>query len=768
MANPYPWYQEKTHKNLIRIYKWSRNGSLFVTIPVAIVFSVLSLFVYFSGRAWARLRNDAPQRVPQFIMALSVIAASIMYGIFSITPIDGIAGLAQSVTDDNDMTFGQALLQYLFIGLPISTFFAAITLLFDNKKLEYTARRYLEDTRDKPNLLRYTLAEKLRIKKNSKKFAESDLDPDNMEIGVVVGDVLPWRRSHIGHIVGSRFSQIMHALFVGGTNSGKTVLAMNYIAECVENGWAIFLPDFKGSRKTEAMLATIAYQNDVPFYSFWSSTRDTGFHYDPLQGPRGLPPVDVFITALGFSTSGDSEHFTSIVNTYLNNQFRALEENLVEIREDESTFDWLWRTSDPEKFVEELKASAGRNDEHIRNTSREISDKVRSIKLNDLAGYRSRLNNIIDTVGHKMRPKETSIDLRHVAREQGVVYFGLPSSGDKMVMRALGALIVRDAVAMMNERESGHDDDDTPVLVIADEAPQLKESAELFLEFFQMGRSANIFAALIVQTIAQFDDKFIREVLGNNPSIFALKTSDIQTVDYFVEHFGEIPVRGERRNTSTDTETFGVETQVSSNTGMGEISEAARITRKEFDDLLPRQFFAYLPNSRVKKGKSTVSQATLKRSPRGNRVKNDEAKKDIPTALAVSRDYLLQGEDDKDIANEMLDSSRKQYLTEASRPTPPIDIDDNGLANVSEDDIAMSEPVNIQSRQEPKEEPPVEDFVDEPIDKKEPVSEPEVDEFEGFEDTDNSVESEDDTLSEWSSENKPESETKDDSFKGHW
>jgi len=667
MPTAYPWKIEKTHQTRLRWLKLFKRVGMVLLIIGAIVFSPIALAVYLGGNLWFRNVNDSPRRAPIIVFAVSALALGLEI-LFKVNPFDGIAGMFHLLMAHDRMSSGEiqsTIVTYLLVGLPAGSLIASVPMWVANQHLEYGSRRYLNDT-----YTRLNWTQRLRKKRNMKLFKENKLTPENLELGVVQSDVLPWRRGRIGMIVGLAFKKIRHAFIIGGTGSGKTILATNYFAECIENHWAGILPDFKGAWKTEAILAAIAKENRVPFYSFWVSGRDTGFHYDPLDGPRGLPPVSVFLLALGFSTEGDSEHYTALVTTYLNNQFRALEEGLIpRDKTSESTFDVLWKTSDPKKFKDMLSSAAGKKQTDQAKVAKSIAAKIEGINISDLSGYRSRLNNVIDTVGEKMRPSKHNINLRDAVDEEAIVYFGLPSTGDKTVMRVIGSLIVRDVVSMIAEREMGGTDNVVPALFMPDEFSQLEDACDLLLEIIQQGRNSKIITAPTAQTLAAMSDTFVAEMLGNDPILAVMRASDLTdsgTLETLSAHFDVKPTIHERRDRSTKTDTFGTESQTISGSGMNEIKmEEPRITPGDIKKLDDHEFFAYMSPS--------PDQATLKK-PR-NRVRKDAVAGDIPTALTVSRDYILEAESDTSVADEMIALTQKNAFAEEDREAPEQSFD---------------------------------------------------------------------------------------------
>lgn len=667
MPTAYPWKIEKTHQTRLRWLKLLKRIGMVTLIVAAIVFSPIALIVYLGGILWFRQINDSPARAPVHVFLISAVALGLEV-LFKVNPFDGIAGMFHLLMSHDRMSGSEiqsTIITYIFVGLPVSSLLASLVMWVSNQHLEYGSRRYLNDT-----FTRRNWTQMLRWKRNEKLFRENKLSPENLELGLVSNDVLPWRRGRIGMIVGLAFRRIRHAMIIGGTGSGKTILATNYFAEFIENRWAGIFPDFKGSRKTEAILASIAKENHVPFYSFWVSDRDTGFHYDPLDGPRGLPPVSVFLLALGFSTEGDSEHYTSLVTTYLNNQFRALEEGFIpRDKTSESTFDVLWKTSDPKKFKDLLSGVAGSSNSEKAKTARSIATKIEGIQISDLSGYRSRLNNVIDTVGDKMRPSKHSIDLREAVDQEAIVYFGLPSTGDKTVMRAIGSLIVRDVVSMIGEREMANSDDVVPALFMPDEFSQLEDACDLLLEVIQQGRNSKILSAPIAQTLAALSDKFVAEMLGNDPILAVMRASDNTdsgTLDTLSAHFDTMTTITERRDRNTKMDAFGVESQTVSGGGMNIVEDGEpRIAPKNIKELKDHEFLAYMSPS--------PNQATLRKG--RNRVRKDAVIGDIPTALVVSRDYILEAEVDTSIADEMVALTQKNGFEVEERDTPQPDFE---------------------------------------------------------------------------------------------
>lgn len=643
MARPYPWDVEKTFSARLRILY---RLKMFVS-PFASIIILLTGPLAFIAVLWGYLRfknaNDSYKIRPMWIGLIGLVSSVVMYGIFGWVPIAGFVTVIGSLIAGNALVIPLILTQFAFHGLPFALIVGAIWLYLLGKYHEYASRAYLRSSN-------VTKSQIKKMEKVEEMFASSTLDPDRFEIGYVKNDIIPWRQNRRGMVVGTEFENLKHGYLAGANGTGKTIAAMNIAAEYVENGWSVVFPDFKGDRKTENMLAAIAKENNVPFYSFWSNNNDTGFHYDPLMGVTDISPASIIVTAFDFVTEGPAKYYTDQVEKYLAIQFTVLKDfDGGGKRADESLMDWLLRTSDPEVLTNMLKPAAGGRDKDKAADARILQAQIKSIKRSDLSGLEANLSKMINTIGNRMRPSEHMIDLRKAAEEKAIVYFGLPSSGDKIVMRALGSLVLRDLVAMASERQAIVGGDiGTPVLIMPDEVSQLQEKAEVMLELLQQGRSAKMMLFPAMQTFGSFTEKFIRELMGNSPTAVVLKVTDFMTAQLISENLGTTIVRAERREISSEQDAIGTETQTFSGRGSGNLEIGPRVPIDEITNLPRFTAFVYFPESGDK--------ATIEK-PKKSRVKGDLTSRDIPTTRLLTRDYVLAAEDDINIVKEMLQRS---------------------------------------------------------------------------------------------------------------
>lgn len=637
MANPYPWTTEKTFKNKIRILHRARTVSSAAAVVLSLVFSPLALIAMAWGQFSYRRMNDSFKWRGKFLFVLGAVLMFV-WTLLKWNPFIGFYNLMKQFGAEADVSMSESIRVYLLNGLPIALMFVGIAVLFMNWYLEYTGRRYLYASA--PNMF-----QKRKVKKAREKFMNDDLDPNVFEIGVVKTDVLPWRENRRGMVVGTDFRNLKHGYLIGANGTGKTIAAMNIAAEYVDAGWCIIFPDFKGDRKTENMLAAIAREKNVPFYSFWSSSTDTGFNYDPLKGVTDISPASIIITAFDFPTDGPAKHYTDQAEKYLALQFSVLGQ-FTEMNENESTFDWLLRTMNPDTLLTMLKPAMGGRDKDRAAEAKRLAMEIGGIKRNDLSGLEANLSKMVNTMGAKMRPQEHMINFRKAAEEKAIVYFGLPSSGDKIVMRALGALIIRDMVSFTSERQNIVGEDvGNPVLVMPDEASQLQEKAEAMLEILQQGRSAKVMMFPAMQTFGAFTEKFIRELLGNSPTSVVLRVSDEVTAARISDTLGTMVVRSERRDTQSAMDALGAEQQVATGTGAGTLMEGPRIPANTIKELSNQTALVFFPES--------STQATVKK-PRRGRVRGDEVRSDIPTTYLFSRQYILDAENDTEVTRLML------------------------------------------------------------------------------------------------------------------
>lgn len=668
MPNAYPWSVEKSFRAQMRVRKTARDISVAFMVLSGLVLSPLSFVAFLVAVVGFRTSNNNWRVRGRIMMAMAILLALLFYGLLRLNPITGITEFLYSFGDKRQGDGSFPLIEYLIYGFPISLFFAGLAAYFANGYFELLGRRYLDNSQP-------SFVDKLRIKKNSKKFKDDDLNDSKLEVGVVIDDLLPWRQNRRGMIVGTDFDRVKHGYVIGANGTGKTITEMNMAAEYSAAGWSIVFPDFKGDKKTENMLAAIAKERGVPFYSFWSNSTDTGLHYDPLTGVTDISPASIIITAFDFATEGPAAFYTDQCEKYLALQFAALD--YLEKNADESTFDWLLKTCDPKVLANLLTPVAGSKDGEVRNHVKRLIIEIKQVDRKYLSRLEANLSKVINTVGVRMRPGENMINFRKTSEQQAIVYFGLPSSGDKTVMRALGSLIIRDLVSFASERQGIENANvGTPVLIMPDEASQLQEKADTMLELLQQGRSARMMLFPAMQTFSSFSEKFIRELLGNSPTSIVFRVSDEVTTARLTETFRDMYVRQERRDSTTSTDFLGSEQQTFSSGSAGTIQSGPRISKGDIGDLENQTALVHFPES--------SRQATVKKPHKG-RVKNPVEYTDIPTTLMVSRDYILEAENDYNLPREMLAKTLGAPIVASTVELDSFDLDNEFYEAPSEE-----------------------------------------------------------------------------------
>lgn len=636
----YPWAREKSFSFEIAQLKKARAVTGVLLFLASVVLSPLTAIV--AGVLYLRFRvkNDLPRVWSWVTMVFSVVLSLIVYLGFQITPVDGTVRLVKTFGDLSSESWSSALPGYLFTGLPLGLFFAGLFGVVACTLLDLRARRYLG--KSKP-----TIVQEVRGKRAAKGFTSDAVNSGKMlRVGVLADDLLPWRECHRGMVVGAPFNKLKHGLMVGANGTGKTIAAMNVVTEYVDGKWSVVYPDFKGDPRTENMLAAIARERGVPFYSFWSNNTMTGFNYDPVRGSLNEAPASVLVTAFDFSTEGDGAYYTDEAEKYLALQFRVYREFAKhDPTANESVMDWLLRTMSPKVLEQEIAPAMGSKDKERVAAARALREQIKGIDPRPLSRLQANLSKVVNSIGPKMRPSNHMIELRKAVDEGAIVYFGLPSAGDKTVMRALGALIIRDLVAMTAERFQESSEGRTNVLVMPDEASQLGEKADTMLEILTQGRSAGVMIFPVMQTFAQFTDKFIRELLGNSPTSVVMRVTDVDTVIKLSEAMGSMNVREERTDTQGRDSSMGMETQEGTGARMGTITLGPRVLPDDIMDLENRHALVFFPES---PGRATVRKPFLKR------LRRDETKRDIPTTQIISRQFILDAEEDQSITAEVL------------------------------------------------------------------------------------------------------------------
>lgn len=701
--NPYPWKKERTYRYAIKSLKQANLFALLFAVLGSIVFSPLSAAVGVWLTLRYRIRNPHPRNLPILILMLAVLVSAVVYGMFQVNPVGGFIGVMSSFGDQATMTTKDALWAYPWGGLPLGVILWSLYAVTHCSSVELRMRRYLDKSAP-------TAWQKMRRRVAEKKFVSDATNASVLEVGVIADDMIPWRQQRRGQVVGAHFKNLKHGLVVGANGTGKTIAAVNLVNEYVSAGSAVLYPDFKGDLKTESMLAAVARERGVPFYSFWSNKTETGLHYDPLLGSLDESPASVVLTSFDFTTEGEASYYTNQIEKYLALQFRVFKEYSGK-RDTESVFDWLLRTCTPSVLQEELRTAMANKDRDLAAKAKALSGEIKNVDLKALSGLEANLSKVVNTIGKKMRPQEHMIDLRQAVSEGAIVYFGLPSSGDKTVMRAMGSLLLRDVVSFTSDRFSDRVPMDHPLLVMPDEASQLGAKADTMLEVLSQGRSAGVFVIPVMQTFVQFSDTFISELLGNSPTAMIMRVTDTATATELSEWFGKTPVRTSRTSTTSDVDSFGLETTEATGAQMGIVDMDLRVEVDDITHLGNRQMLVYFPES--------PRRATVKRS-FFSRVRKDEVQKDIPTVEVISREFILDAEGDVSITAEVLAETvgRNMYKqdrsTVSSMETPDSPSEETQVEEFRDwDEDGFDEPME-EPAPERDFEPEMTEVVDEP------------------------------------------------------
>lgn len=663
MTNYYPWKERRTQKVLRAFQDKITPIVTLVSVIMMLVFSPIG----FGTAMWAHYfgfyrKNDSYLKRPAILTGVAVLLGIVFYLVLSWSPVEPISTLIDAGINGTEFSAQELITQWLFYGLPLSLLASAAWAAVKGWDRDIATQAYLKQQR-------ITATQKARTKKNTEKFKNDDLRPDVFEIGVLHDDLIPWRQHRRGAVVGRPFKGLKHGFMLGSTGTGKTIALMNIVADHVDAGYGSVFLDFKGDPKTENMLAAIAHRHDRPFYSFWSNGRDSGYHYDPLGGIKGSP-ASAIITAFPFSTDGAASFYTSAVENYLNLQFAVLHGDFgVEKEPTESTMDWLLRTSNPKVLAGLLKRAAGSRNTETAAHAKRLIEQITDVNPKNLEGLTQNLGKVVSAIGDKMRPSPNSIDLRKAMDDGAVVFFGMDPKADKIIMRALGALVSRDLVTAAGERqeegESGSRTDHKPCLVVSDEHGQLKSQAEVLSEMYSQGRAAKISVLISAQEFSLFDEDFVAGVIGNADYSIVLRVTESKTNETLTKFYQNTPVRELHSKTMRDEDSFS-DSITHSGDGMEKIVYGARVMPEDIARLSDRTALVAFSAGDSQTGYKY--RATPDMPAKNFRVKGEAQIADIPIVALVSRDYILESEDDTEGKRLVLEAWRADEPMETTVP----------------------------------------------------------------------------------------------------
>lgn len=646
--NPYPWRSEESFGALINVADKVRQGAvLLILIALPIFNALVMVIVALWGHLAFRNKNNNKTARGFIIFVIGMIGIAVQLALsIPVTGVFGFFGGAGFTLD--------TLIDYALYGISGAVAVAGIYVMAENNYHHLASHRYLRESTP-------TRRERQLVEKNISALAAGEINTaDNLELGVVVDDVLPWRDNRRGLIAGTSFDNLhCHGLTVGTTGAGKSTVVSQIVDEYVHNGWGIIVCDFKGSTDLEDALAATARHQGRPFYSFSSSRESSSqMHMDPLASIPIEELPSIIKATLNLASEGDASYYAGQIETYLRNQALALSHGFTKIEKGESVLDWLLRTSRAEVFTDELMKAAGGANKEKASKAKQIIAAIKDVEKGAV-GLTPHLNNLAVTFGQKFRPSALSFNLRQAVDEGAIVFLNLPISGDKEAAIALGTMVLRNLTNLRAHRNKrlNEGEDLAPLLIVADEINNIEKRADVAIELLTQGRDARMFLLTSVQSFARMKDGAFADTVNEMADLkIIMRMQDVQSALPLVSAFGIRYDREERRSSSSEFEGIGAESRMVTGSGSGTIGEDNRIHPTEAIQLEPYTGFVHFAKS---PGKTWLGKKPpTSRLPR--RKRKDDIKFDIPIVRFVPKDYLLHT--DKNDTRDVLDQSYERLM----------------------------------------------------------------------------------------------------------
>lgn len=416
--------------------------------------------------------------------------------------------------------------------------FQGIAVMMTSYVYEVTGDRYLE--RVKP-----TIGMKRRAAKNEAALVVNNKPhQDSIVFGIIVDDPIPWRTSRYGMICARPFKELGHGAIVGGSGTGKTVLALNLSYQASTLDACVFYIDFKASLRTLEGAKKTAAKAGKKFYSFDLGTGSTeSSWFDPLDWPgTSSEKASMLVNSFNFTEDGSASYYRGQANDWLIMQFDVLAE--VGLYSGESSFDFLLKTADPAELKKRIAVlRSGTPQEQEAYTT--FTAKIEMFKVQDLSALRQNLSIVVSSGGDRLRPQSDSpaILMSRAAKEGAYVYFGLSPATDQVALKIIGSLILRNLGVLAGERMRQADVAALrPILTIVDEASRLQDRADVLDNLLATAREAEIYLWMITQSFATWPKSTVVEMNTNVQTHVAFRVQDVETAEHLVSTLGEVPL----------------------------------------------------------------------------------------------------------------------------------------------------------------------------------------------------------------------------------
>lgn len=533
----YPWRQ-RNHFEGSRFFGGTVRKIATLLRIIAAIFSLgISEIVQ-----WVAMRRYRKINDTWYKRGLVLLALGVGFTVAAGAPVNWAQSwldLAYSFGEEATMEPQEAVFQLLAYGLPMALAAVGIVLLARSYEVFYAGERFIRKTLP-------TSSTKARLKKNTKALRRGRLGGDGwLRFGVMTNDSIPWRTPRHGMICARPLKRLGHGAIIGGSDSGKTVLATNIGDQALKSDAAVFYIDYKASKSTFDAVRAIATINNVPFYSFDLGIGSNEMSwYDPLDW-EGDPSdkASMLVSSFNFPDTGEISFYRNVAESWLTFQFQVL--SIIGKSDSESNFDFLLGTSSPQRMRERIE-HLKKGDDRDRVAYEAWVTYMKEVKPDHLTNLRSNLNTVINAGGSRLRPQgdTPAINLNSAADEGAVVYVGLSPSTNEVALKIIGSLVLRDLGVVAGVRMRAKEDSKKalrPVLALVDEASRMGNRAVVMDNLFTQAREGLIWVWPITQTFTTWPDSTVNDMNANVQTVVSFRVPDPETAEHLESTLGNIP-----------------------------------------------------------------------------------------------------------------------------------------------------------------------------------------------------------------------------------
>lgn len=525
---PYPWRERKKNNDARRLIAPVVKLTRFLAY-IATILSPPTFLAWMWSKFMFRRYNDSWAKRGLLLLFFGIVTAII----FVPNPVTiGLAWyeMMTSFGPDSPLDPMQSILTAIAAATPWALIVQGLHALARSYQVEKTTDAFLKPQRPTPLM-------RLRARRNIKQL-RSGVDPHKndkgyVRFGVIVDDRIPWRQSRYGMIVERPIERMGHGAFIGSNGMGKTKAAETFTHYVLENDSAMIYIDFKASLSTMKGLSNVAREAGRPCYilDIGFGTDDTSW-YD-LFDWKGSPAdkASVLVECFQFAEGeGGEAYYRGIAEAWLPMQIEAAA--IVGLGEDEGMFDFLLNTAVPSRFIDRIEPMRSSDDPAIREKYERWTDEANLVKAQDLAGLRNELTKIVNAAGHRLKPNLNNphpVSIKEVMDNGGMVYIGIASGVNDVVVKVLGSFLFRELSILVSERSRvANTDELRDVFVIPDEASEMEERAVMMNPLYTMAREARVFIWPSFQSFGVWDESTQEEIQSNarNFVTFAIPSRD--------------------------------------------------------------------------------------------------------------------------------------------------------------------------------------------------------------------------------------------------